>query len=152
MSDQIQNDVIATALVGVSISLPDGRLFYIHEGDTVKGLTYQPGNVGEPKTISGVVRCMDGILHSSKYHAHTTYPPTPWMYRYILPTAIIVDISEEKHAMVATVRVMDITNIEQVIPMPGTDGSISAEPDIDPVDDPSNGSDQDPAVGSDDEL
>ena len=124
--------MICTALVGVALRTDDGRTFYIHEGDTVNGLTYQPGGVGEPKTITGKLRLIDGILHTSRYHVKTS-SLDPWMYKYILPTGVVIDTSKECDAKVETISIMDITNIESITPMAGTDGSLVAPPVDEPV-------------------
>ena len=101
----------AKAKLGVSLTLDNGVVIDLHEGDIVNGLRYTVSGV--EKVISGVVRV---IIATTKANSMvpTECPPEPYADRYINVAALIIDSSSVYDAELTKVSIPTITGIAGV--------------------------------------
>lgn len=101
----------AISKIGVILTV-NGEDIVLFEDDTVSGLQFQVQG-GKPKTLDGKVRV---IVATTKANTTTpdVCPPEPYVHRYVTPTAIVLDYSDEHDAKLIKIDVNNILAIDKV--------------------------------------
>lgn len=102
----------AVAKVGVELTLDNGKVFTISEGDIVNNLSYKLSS-GGVATITGAVRVIKGVTTSNSSFTNTC-PPEPYLYRTISIVGFVIDISDKFDAELVSVSTNMITDLESV--------------------------------------
>lgn len=101
----------ATALVGAKLTLDNGKVVTLHEGDIVQNLTYKVTTVST-NTITGAVR----VIHAATTKATdpNTCPPSSYISKLLNITSLVIDTSLVYNASLVKVDVSKIVDIESV--------------------------------------
>ena len=98
------------ALVGVELNLGT-KIVTVHEGDILGNIHYQSGQ--EEKIVSGRVRVVEATVRDNSRNVNDC-PPEPYLYKYIIPTYLVIDCSDEFDADFERVQISKIIDIEEV--------------------------------------
>lgn len=101
----------ATALVGVKLTLDNGKVVTLHEGDIVQNLSYKVTSVATA-TITGAVR----VIHATTTKATdpNSCPPEPYAYKMLSIGSLVIDKSLVYNAALEKIDVSKIIDIESV--------------------------------------
>lgn len=99
---------IAIAKLGCTIKLEDGRSFLVFEGDVIDNLTFKTGT--SEKTVTGAVRVICASTKTQQ-DGPEDCPPEPYVYKSINTTQLVIDSSDENHAILDRVNISDILDI-----------------------------------------
>ena len=101
----------AISKIGVVLTI-GGKNVVLFEDDTVTGLQFQVQG-GKLQTLDGKVRV---IVATTKANTETpdVCPPEPYVHRYVIPTAIVLDYSDEHDAKLIRIDVNNILAIDKV--------------------------------------
>jgi len=102
---------IAVAKLGCTLKLDDGRSFVVFEGDVINDLTFKAGT--SEKTITGAVRVICATTKAQS-DGPDECPPEPYVYKSISTAQLVIDSSDENHAILDRVNVSDILDIGSV--------------------------------------
>lgn len=101
----------AIAKIGATLRTSDGKEFTVYENDLIQDLTYTNGNT--TATLSGRVRVIAAST-TAQNTGPTDCPPEPYVHRYISPTMLVIDSSDENYAILTRVNIANIVSIGSV--------------------------------------
>lgn len=101
----------AIAKIGATLRTSDGKEFTVYENDLIQDLTYTNGN--NTATLSGRVRVIAAST-TAQNTGPTDCPPEPYVHRYISPTMLVIDSSDENYAILTRVNIANIVSIGSV--------------------------------------
>lgn len=101
----------AIAKIGATLRTSDGKEYTVYENDLIQDLTYTNGNT--TATLSGRVRVIAASTIAQNT-GPTDCPPEPYVHRYISPTMLVIDSSDENYAILTRVNIANIVSIGSV--------------------------------------
>lgn len=101
----------AISKIGVILTV-NGKNITLFEDDSVSGLQFQVQG-GKPVTLDGKIRV---IVATTKANSTTpdVCPPEPYVHRYVTPTSIVLDHSDEHDAKLIKIDINNILAIDKV--------------------------------------
>ena len=102
----------ARAKVGVSVVLKK-RTVQLFEDDVVTELQYIDQTTGEPVLISGSIRVIVCNVVANNSTGNSC-PPESYVPNYVIPTALIIDYSDQYDAKLMRIDIDDIIDIAEI--------------------------------------
>ena len=101
----------AIAKIGATLRTSDGKEYTVYENDLINDLVYTNGTA--TATLSGRVRVIAAST-TAQNTGPTDCPPEPYVHRYISPTMLVIDSSDENYAILTRVNIANIVSIGSV--------------------------------------
>lgn len=102
---------VASAVVGVKLTLENGKTVTLHEGDIVQNLVYKVTNI-TTATITGAVRVINAA--TTKYNTAQSCPPVPFAHKLLSVGSLVIDVSMMFDADLVRVDISKIVDIGSV--------------------------------------
>lgn len=102
-----------TTLVGFKVEMENGAVLKVMEGDTLRNLVFM-----DNKIIRTIPECSVRVVVAvtkANSAGPTDCPPEPYLHKWIAPSMIIADSSDENHAILDRIPVAAIISIGEVV-------------------------------------
>lgn len=116
----------ATPIIGMTLTMDDGTVVNVFEGDIIRGLTHKVN--GELVTIDECAVRVIGATTKAQSAGPQGCPPEPYLAAYIIPTMIVADSSDENKAILDRIDIANIVRVGEVLDPDAAAGAIIIGP------------------------